>query len=471
MDLRSAKGKKKGFLHRKLIWLGGFVIVAAIGGLIWFFTSSSLFQAKAASTTPQYYTTTVRQGDIRISASGSGTLVAATEVNLAFSTSGTVGQLNVKVGDTVTAGQTLAKLKDLDQLQTNVSAAELAVLQSQKALDSLTENASITLATAYKNWIDAQQTYADALKTEQRTGNARCSKEVMTNLTVQYERAAANLAKATYGSDAWIKIKSQYDTVYANLAYCSAYTQTEKDSAQATLQIAESQAKQAEETYNTLQANSGIDPTELATTKAALEANQSSLTIAKQNLDSATMVSPIAGTVISIAAGVGEQAGTGTFITIADLTKPDVKVSMDETDMDQLMVGNKAEVIFDALPDRTFTGTVTSVNPSLISSGPFTVVSGVIELQGDVSNAGKPLMLGLNASVEVISSEATGVLIIPLEALRDLGDGTYGVFVLENGVLRLKVVEIGLKDDSFVEIKSGLKLGDTVSTGAMETKS
>jgi hypothetical protein len=38
-------------------------------------------------------------------------------------------------------------------------------------------------------------------------------------------------------------------------------------------------------------------------------------------------------------------------------------------------------------------------------------------------------------------------------------------------VLRLKVVEIGLKDDSFVEIKSGLKLGDTVSTGAMETKS
>jgi len=54
--------------------------------------------------------------------------------------------------------------------------------------------------------------------------------------------------------------------------------------------------------------------------------------------------------------------------------------------------------------------------------------------------------------------------------LRELSVGSYGVFVVESdGQLKLHVVEVGLMDYTYAEIKSGLNLGDVVSTGIVET--
>ena len=78
--------------------------------------------------------------------------------------------------------------------------------------------------------------------------------------------------------------------------------------------------------------------------------------------------------------------------------------------------------------------------------------------------------LGLNASVVIISQEATNALLVPITALRDLGDNQYAVFVKQaDGKLRLQVVEVGMKDTSYAEITSGLKDGDVVSTGIAES--
>lgn len=466
MDLNQQKSKKRGLLRNKIFWASLVMVGLVLGGVSWIYTKGFAFQAQATETVPSYYTTTVRQGDLRKSTSGSGKLVAASEASLSFATSGTVGTLNVTVGDLVNTGQVLAQLKDLDGLKASVSSAKLALLEAQSDLDALNTNADVALATAHKAYIDAQQTYADALETQTRTAYARCSKEVTTNLVVRTERAAEQLAKSYHGSEEWIALKSQYDTNLANLNYCKAHTEDEITSADSTLQVAETQLKLAEELYNTLQASSGIDPNEQALLKNTLEDCQYNLADAEKNLESATLISPMAGTVISIAAGQCEQVDTSTFITIADLNEMNVEVQVDEADLAMLAVGNQVEVIFDALPDRTFTGTVIQVDPTLSSSGPYQVVKGLVELDG-IGDA--KLILGLNASVEIIQSEVKSALLVPKEAVRDLGDGQYSVFILQNGQLIMKVVEVGLMDDTFAEIRSGLELGDVVSTGIVES--
>jgi HlyD family secretion protein len=469
MDLKLSKGKKNRSNRKKFLWYGLVAVLVILGGSTWFFTKGTAFQANAASATPSYYTTAVRQGSIRVSASGAGTLIASAEADLSFPAAGVVGELNVKAGDQVTSGEVLAKLKDLDTLNAAISTAELALVQAQNDLASLQDNAAVSLATAYKTWVDAQETYADALFDEERTDYARCSKETNTNLVVQVERLSNDLAKSYHGSDEWINLKSEYDTAYANMVYCLGYTPEEKTNASATVQVAETQMNQAKETYDLLEANKGIDPTELAEKQNAVSQAEDDLAVAQQNLEAAIMVAPMDGTVISVAAGEGENVDTSTFITIADLSQPAVTVSVDETDIDKLKIGNKAEIVFDALPDRTFTGEVSQVNPSLTSSGQSQVATGTIQLD-PIENLDTQLMLGLNASVEVIESEADDILLVPVEALRDLGNGEYAVFVVDNGQLKLQVVETGLSDGTYAEISSGLSQGELVSTGITQIK-
>ena len=70
--------------------------------------------------------------------------------------------------------------------------------------------------------------------------------------------------------------------------------------------------------------------------------------------------------------------------------------------------------------------------------------------------------------MELIGGRSEDVLIVPIEALRDLGDGTYAVFKMVNGEPTFTMVEVGLMDYSYAEIKSGLSEGDVVTTGIVE---
>jgi len=61
-------------------------------------------------------------------------------------------------------------------------------------------------------------------------------------------------------------------------------------------------------------------------------------------------------------------------------------------------------------------------------------------------------------------------VLVPIEALHEFGEGKYALFVMENGKLRLRVVEVGLQDLTKAEIISGLNAGDLVSTGVVKTR-
>jgi RND family efflux transporter MFP subunit len=480
MNVNLQSAKKKTPFWRKKTWLFiavGVVLVA--GGLSVFFWKSSITNASAASAVPSINTAVVQRGNIEVSATASGTLSTSDEANLSFSISGTVGELDVKLGEKVTKGEVLAKLSNLDQLNAAVANAQLSVIQAQQALTALTTNAQVNLAKAYQTYITDQTAYTTAQTAQQKTAGARCSKQTVAQdlQTVNNAKVVLDHLTATQsGSQSWIDAKNNYDQVYANYQYCAAYTADQITSANASLDVAKVTMDQDQQTYNNLKNNNGIDPNTVQLDQAKLNQAQIQLSLAQKNLQGATLTAPITGTVVSIAAGVGEMyntSTTSTFMTIADLDHPYINTSVAEADMGQLVVGNKAEVVFDALPGRTFTGKVVQADAQLTTSGQYQVVNGQVALDQPITDSsGQQIPLGLNCTVTVISKQANNVLLVPLNGVRDLGGGQYAVFVVgPNSKLTLKVVQVGIQDANNIEITSGLQEGDVISTGTMKISS
>jgi multidrug efflux pump subunit AcrA (membrane-fusion protein) len=181
-------------------------------------------------------------------------------------------------------------------------------------------------------------------------------------------------------------------------------------------------------------------------------------------------VAPIAGVITSLNAIVGETVGSSPIVTISDLDPPMLQIYLDEMDMDKIAEGYTVEVYFDALPDESFIGHVVLVEPTLSLMQGVSTVRGLVQLDETISGGNRALPVGMNAAVDVIAARAEGVLLVPTEALRELGPGEYGVFVLLEGEPMFRVVTVGLMDYAYAEIQSGLNAGDVVTTGIVETE-
>lgn len=459
----------------KTVWIVSIILLFIGGGVAWYlgnlpgnFLSQSITKKNSVD-----QTTAIIRGDIILSTSGSGTLVAQRTIELNFPTRGTVIELNVRPGDMVTAGMVLARQQDSAALQATIASLRYQILEAEKTLNDLHQNAGLALAQAYQSWLNTQETYADALAYEQHTAGQRCSRAVNTRYAAALEQAEQkldHLDPLAYASDSYISAKNDYDTALANYNYCIAFTDAEKTEAQARTEIARYQMQQAQQKYDTLKTASGINPDEYQIAESKLQQLQSQLIEAQADLTSLVMVSPIDGKVLSIAAEAGEVMDTGTYITLADVHTPTIEFSVNDTNFDKLILGKDVSVVFDALPDQVFTGQIHQINPSLTSSGQYKVAKGLIELGSDTAKVIQNLPLGLNATITIISQDAKNVLLAPLTALKSTGDGEYAVMLKGNdGQLRQQSVTIGIKDSRFVEITSGLQEGDIVSMGSLPT--
>ena len=117
------------------------LLVIAASGYLYYTQTAQAAQAPAA---PALQTAKVRTGDIRITATGAGTLTPAAEIDLAFRTGGTLIDLPVKVGDTVKAGDVIARLDDT-AARLQVAQAELNLQGAQAKLDDLTAGTTTTI--------------------------------------------------------------------------------------------------------------------------------------------------------------------------------------------------------------------------------------------------------------------------------------------------------------------------------------
>jgi Membrane-fusion protein len=165
--------------------------------------------------------------------------------------------------------------------------------------------------------------------------------------------------------------------------------------------------------------------------------------------------------VTSLSLSVGEQVDTSTVITISQLSQPYVlDAYLDEADWVVAKVGNKVNVTFDLLPEKAFPGTVTLVYPELDPSFEASLVQINVQLDQSLS---QDLPAGTGATVDVLGGEARGVVLVPVSAVHE-NDGMHYVNIIQNGQNIKRTVEIGLKNDSYAEIKSGLEAGEIVVT-------
>jgi RND family efflux transporter MFP subunit len=209
---------------------------------------------------------------------------------------------------------------------------------------------------------------------------------------------------------------------------------------------------------------SGASAKDLEMAELGVAQARLNLESAQRGLEDTYLVAPIAGTVTAVEAAAGEPVGSEALITLADLSEPQVQFWVEEADLASVAPGNAVNIVFEALPDYTFPGQILSVDPMLVDIDGTPAVQSYASL--DLASQPITLLSGMNAEVEVVAGEALNAVLVPLQALRELGPESYAVFVIQdNGELEMRVVQVGLKDYVNVEIVSGLEPGDVVSIG------
>lgn len=196
----------------------------------------------------------------------------------------------------------------------------------------------------------------------------------------------------------------------------------------------------------------------------ALELANSALDSAQEALNGTILTAPLTGTIAAVSIEVGETAIEGAVaIVMADLNNPVVQFWVEETDLGNVGIGNPVDIIFMALPELTYPGEIYRIDPILVS------VSGTPAVQCwstiDISANPVTLLGDMNVDVDIVAGEAANVLLVPVQALRDVG-GQDAVFVVtSSGELEMRIVEVGLQDFVNAAILSGLEPGEVVSLG------
>lgn len=455
-------------VKKKGLWII-LVVLVLIGTGVFVITRRNT-PAQARSTGVVSQNATAYIGSLTISASGTGTVVAAEEASVGFYGEGTIGELLVSVGDQVAAGDVLAYQSNTQSLELAVTNAELQLELAESALQSIYDNYDTDLADAELAVVSAQITLNAAETARIQLDYARCDEDIVTNYYGTYLRTKENYDKLVNRQAPETEIneaKAKMNAAWVNYDYCvAARDETEIAESDANVAVANAALTSAQTRYEKLK--NGVDADEVAQAQADIAAAEYNLSVAREALEGATVTAPIGGTIMSISASTGDTV-EGAFITINQMTPTTLTISLDETDLNSIGVGYIVEVVFDAFENQTFTGKISMVSPGLTSMGNSGVVSAEVVLDEDSYTKVATIPIGLSASVEVIGSRAQNVILIPVEALVDLGDGKYAVNVVKNGTTTQREVEVGIMDYTYAEVLSGLEAGEVVSLTGAET--
>jgi len=487
------------------------VVVAAGGAGAWALLGSS---NSGKSTTGR--TVAVQRGNVTAQVSASGNVTLPTELDLAFTASGTVTEIDVKPGDVVKAGQVLAKI-DTTQANQQLTSAQAQLTTAQAQLTKLQQGqtpqqaalgqqqlttAADSLSAAKTSYSDAQnsisidaQTLASAVTTAQNNLSA--------DQTLQTSDCAGGTAKATACTQDTNKVAQ--DTNAVTTAENAQKSGAQKDTQ--SLHQAQASLTQAQNSYNTAVDQQAVSaapatPDQIAAANQSVVNAQNALATAQKGVAGTVITAPQAGTVLSIGGSVGDTVSAGStsstsaassssgstggssggsaggssgsssssssssaksgssFVVLGNMNSLTVRAEFAETDASKLKAGESAQVSINAIPGSSLTATVQSVDPTS------TVVSNVVEYgvtlqftsgQQDLASL-KP---GQTASVSVVTDNVTNVLYVPSSSVTTLGGQSY-VTVVSGKTQTPTSVQVGVVGDTTTEITSGVNEGDQV---------
>jgi len=175
---------------------------------------------------------------------------------------------------------------------------------------------------------------------------------------------------------------------------------------------------------------------------------------------SLTISSPVSGVVLNKTAVEGARVAAGEpLFDIADLSRVWILADVYESEMSSVRTGSRASIGLTYLPGRTFEGTVTFIAPTI---DPMTRTAKVrIEIDNR-DGALKPEMFG----DVVIQEPSRSVTVVPESAVINTGTRSVVFMVKDDGTFEPREVATGVKDEHFIEVRSGVTAGEKVATQA-----
>lgn len=464
----------------------------------------------------------VHRGDIRGTVIATGEVVSERQTQLSSRVSGQITMVSVEAGDEVLTGTLLvaieaeslryrvdqARLKveiartrlaqaseaarpeavagaeaDLNLAQARLQALvstpqgqEIAILrqevgQAQAALDWIEQVSTVGVGSAHLNWETAANSLRDAqhLHEDIRSENERLRQSGVEPNEAQIDGETSALLRVEDAEEAleWARLayEQTLQDQQANVSTAQAYLVELEARLQGLLfdtiglELVQAEAQVARSQAYLDQQLAGPRESDLQILEAELRAAELSLEEALADLDKATVSAPFAGTVVEIGVEQGELVGLYVaLVSIADLDKLEIEARIDEIDVGQLAPGQVVTITLDAFPGQPFRGTVDEIAPAV------TVDRGSAFYMATVSFARVPtssVRLGMAASLEVVTVERQGVLLIPRQAVERVGAGDYVTVLRGDRRERARVI-LGASDAVHYEVLSGLSEGDQV---------
>ncbi|MRR30148.1 HlyD family efflux transporter periplasmic adaptor subunit, partial [bacterium] len=298
-----------------------------------------------------------------------------------FSVSGQIEEVLVKNGDMVKAGQALARLKDSPAAKLALENAQAEALAAQQAYDQLLSSKDLTLAQAQLAVANAKKDFDKVSANQVVQGQARQTNQDVINAA----RAAVTLAqdKVKTAEEKYNDYPETPDSDPLKAAALSTLSNARLNLEQAKLnlnnyinppnaqdlsisnaEVALAKAKYEDAQRQLEKLQNGANSNELDMAKARLDSANSAVVNAQNQIDALTLTANIAGTIVDLTLQPGQKVAAGeTAVVIADYSNWVVKTdNLTETEVTTITTGQKANVILDALPEKTLQGEVTYIN-------------------------------------------------------------------------------------------------------------
>lgn len=216
---------------------------------------------------------------------------------------------------------------------------------------------------------------------------------------------------------------------------------------------------------------------ELKASREALKRAEAVLADAREQLSKTEVRAPIKGRVVALPIKVGETAIPSTMslagaqlMTIADTSAIQAELKVDEGDIAKIVVGQRVDIFAAAYPEQALQGRVEKIALAPTVENQARAYKVTVQLQAP---AELKLRSGMSCRAEIFLSDGSKQLAVPVEAiLSEDKDGKRterSVVLLQAGQARKVAVQIGISDDRWQEVRSGVKAGDMVVTGPSQT--
>ena len=495
------------FLKKNWKWLVPVLCVAVAGGVFLLRPQ----QAKPASVDASYTEAAPERRDVTNTLSGTGTLNPANTYTVKSLVDGKVLTGTIEEGNIVEESNVLYTI-DSSDASTNFEKAEIAMQQAQRSYDKVVDRQYVRAEVAGVV-SSLKVTKGDEVTSGQEVAVIRDSSRML--LTLEFPAAdAANFSvgqsaavtldgtfeqldgtvTSVSGTDALsagnlltrtvtITVKNAGGLTTAQAATASINGVSSIGSATFAYQAERTLTAQAAGTVTSINVQEGSDVAkddiilglsgdDLTESIQSASESLRSAEISMQNLQDAmnnyTITAPISGTIIEKDAKVGDAVKAGdTLCIVYDLSYLEMSINVDELQISSISVGQQAQITADAVPDKTYVGTVTRVSMKGASNGGTTTYP--VSIRIDDTDGLRP---GMNANAEIVVAEANNALVVPNAAVvrgsyvlvtKDSPSAANADTAMEapEGFVYVPV-KTGVSDDDYTQIVSGIQEGDTI---------